>query len=212
MSHSQKITAVVLKTYNVGEADRYCVLFSLEKGRLAARASGVRKIGSRMGGSLLPFCRVRAEIKESAAGWILAGVESAAEGPGGSDLAAFSASAQGIELLLRLTQDDEPLPDVYASLLLFLRACGDGLPHVSLVFSIRLLHLLGFLPGEEEMEDFFQLDATEREFLHAAREGIYVRGIILADVSRVEALRDRFLRDQLTSPLKAPGVAARMRP
>jgi recombinational DNA repair protein (RecF pathway) len=60
MSHAQTFEAIVLKTYDVGEADRLCILFTRERGRVMARASGARRLKSRLGASLLPFHHLQA--------------------------------------------------------------------------------------------------------------------------------------------------------
>lgn len=46
----------VLKRYNVGEADRLIVFFSLERGLISLRVKGVRKGGAKLAGHLEPFC------------------------------------------------------------------------------------------------------------------------------------------------------------
>ena len=123
MPQSYSLNAIVLKTYNVGEADRYCVLFTRERGRLAVRAAGVRKTTSRMGGSLLMPRHVQITVKESSAGWIAANVQVIDTHTETIDPSAFADVAEGIEVLLRLTQDDEPLPRVFDATLEFLRSC-----------------------------------------------------------------------------------------
>ena len=57
--------AVVLRTYKSGEADRICVLWTKEHGKIRIMAKGVRKTSSRMGGSLEPMAHVRVEVVTS---------------------------------------------------------------------------------------------------------------------------------------------------
>lgn len=211
MPRTETWEAIVLKTYDIGEADRYCVLFTRERGRIAVRAAGVRKVKSRMGGSLLPFRRVLIDVKESATGWIAAGVRVRGEGESVIHPHAFVASAEGIEVLLHLTQDMEPHPAVFETTAAFLRACTENVPHASLAYTLRLLHLLGFLPGPEEMGMFFTLGEAEREFLEATREGYMLRKSTIQNPSMLERVRDRFLKDQLVGPLKAPRVVMAMK-
>ena len=49
MSHLYRDTAVVLRTYKLGEADRIVVLLTAENGKVRAVAKGVRKTMSRFG-------------------------------------------------------------------------------------------------------------------------------------------------------------------
>jgi DNA repair protein RecO (recombination protein O) len=51
-------TAVVLRTYRLGEADRIVVLMTAGRGKVRAVAKGVRKTGSRFGGRLEPGSHV----------------------------------------------------------------------------------------------------------------------------------------------------------
>lgn len=67
-----------------------------------------------------------------------------------SDAQRFSCAAQGIELLLTLTEDGLDMPDVYDLTAEFLRACGSITPTVALrIFTLKLLKLSGYLPSVE---------------------------------------------------------------
>jgi len=57
--------AVVLRTYQSGEADRVCVLWTKHAGKVRVLAKGVRKTTSKMGGSLEPMAYVRVELVKS---------------------------------------------------------------------------------------------------------------------------------------------------
>ena len=204
--HSHQYEALVLRTYDVGEADRYCIFLTKERGRIAARASGVRRPMSRMGGSLLPFQHVTVSLKESSAGYIVAGVEHRASVLS-SDLTAFSQAEQGIELLLALTEDEEPLPEVSDATLRFLQACGKT-PAVALGYTLCLLHLLGFLPEEENWQGAKTLTQPDREFLHAALATRFTHP--LPSPSTLRNLCRRLVHDQLQIGLKAEGVAGKL--
>ena len=210
MTRFRTVEAIVLRTYDVGEADRYCILLTRECGRLPARANGVRKPKSRMGGCLLPFQRVTAELTESSAGWLVTGATHRGGSATGIDAGSFAAAARGFEVLLRLIQDDEPLPEVFDATLTFLRGCELGMPHMATAYTLRLLHLLGFLPAEDNLEALFTLEPGERTFLQATREGVFLRDPPEVSIDRLERVCDRFLQDQLSGPLRAPGVAAAM--
>ncbi len=142
--------AIVLKTYDVGEADRFCVLLTRLHGRLSARATGVRKLSSRRGGSLLSLQCIDVELTERSGGqFFIAGAsvqESFAMISG--DLHAFGMAEQALEILLKLIHDDEPVTDSYDLLRLFLRACAvRAHPLLLSAFTLRLLSQLGILPS-----------------------------------------------------------------
>ena len=210
MSRSSTVEAIVLKTYDVGEADRYCILFTRERGRMAARAHGVRKLQSRKSGSLLPLQRVMVEVREGKTGLAITSASRISDHLLTS-IAAFAPAMEGIEVLLRLIQDEEPLPPVFDATLAFLQACDAGIPYASLAYRLRLLHLLGFLPDTDEMHRFFVLTETEEEFIQAARDGYFLRESRLQSTRNLELVCMKFLQDQLAGPLKVPGVMASLR-
>ena len=210
MSHSETLEAIVLHVRDVGEADRYVVLFTKERGRLALRARAVRKLKSRMGGALIPFHHVRVAVKKTSAGNIAAGAAPVSINDQ-SSLRTFADASQGFEVLLRLVQDGEPLPAVFNASIAFLKACAEEVPHASLAYTFRLLDILGLLPAEAELVGREALSGEEREFLHLAREGYFLRVPSLQNARKLLRVRDRYLQEQLSSPLRAPGVAAAMR-
>lgn len=210
---TQTLDALVLRTYDVGEADRFCVLFTKERGRMAARAVGVRKLTSRKGGALLPFQRALVEVKEGGGGaFILSAQGHAAVREGADDersaknLPFFAQAEEGIELLLALTEDAEPLPDVFASTAAFLERCGSN-ASLLLAYQLRLLHLLGFLP-EGNAQSFMHLSPEEHAFLAHARHGTFDDLPRITSHPTLRAVAEALLEDQITQPLKAGSVAS----
>jgi len=154
MPHTEIHDAIVLKTYDVGEADRFCILFTRTRGRLAVRAPAVRRLRSRMGGSLLPFQRATIQLKESRTGFLITSAQTVGE-PAPHDVSGFVRREQGIEILLCLLHDEESLQQVF-DLTVGFRKDPNVLP-----FSIRLLHLLGLI----SVEYFGTLSERERTFV-----------------------------------------------
>ena len=222
MPHSQSFHAIVLKTYDVGEADRLCVLFTRERGRLLARAAGARRVTSRLGGALLPFRCLQVELKEGSGGWVVAGATREGfqgvrrvQGPGGVD--EFMMLEEGIELLLRFVTDEGALPEVFDATLAFIDIChGESFGKAQddncavLSYSFCLLHHLGLLPGEEEMKKIQELSPSERGFFRTCRSGNIIAPDSSCNHSRLTALRSFLLGEQLSSPLKAADVVAAM--
>lgn len=202
--------AIVLKTYDVGEADRFCVLFTKELGRVTARAAGVRRMTSRMGGSLLPCQVVQVQLKESSAGYMVAGV-SHKEGTAleFSELKSFSRAQEGVELLMMLTHNDEPIPHVYDATVEFLRRCSNS-EHQVLAYTLRLLAHLGLMPEGESLKDIMELNDAERDFVGAAILGSE-KLPSLESTRKLDSLCRYLLRDHVHAPLKAAGVGASLR-
>jgi recombinational DNA repair protein (RecF pathway) len=145
MSATRTYDTIVLRTYDVGEADRFCILFTRERGRIAARARGVRRTKSRMGGSLLPFRRVQADLHEGQSGFLITGAHGASALLPTDHTNAVGAAQRGTELLQRLLEDDEPLPEIFDMTDVFLRECTHESAPV-LAFTVRLLAVLGVFP------------------------------------------------------------------
>jgi DNA repair protein RecO (recombination protein O) len=211
MAHAQSMQTLVLRVHDVGEADRFCILFTRERGRVAARASGVRKMKSRMGGTLLPLRHVTVQLKESSGGYVIAGAMlREGEEIDSTDIETFTQAAEGLELLLAFLQDEEPQPELFDATLTFLQACGKG-PQTVLAFKIYLLHTLGFLPGPEEMEGFATLTPEEHAFVDAAASAAFLRLPELTSYTQLRSMTGRIFAEQIGQTLRAPGIAAAMR-
>ena len=166
MAHSESVEAVVLKTYDVGEADRFCIVLTKERGRIAARARGVRKLTSKMGGSLLPLHHVQLVIHNGSSGNTITSVQLLSTS-NRQDLGAFYEKQQAIDLLLQLLHDEEPLPDVF-SLTRDLCNLHQADEDVFTAFSIQLLHHLGMLPLHTEGKIDKALVDDERAYIENA--------------------------------------------
>lgn len=206
MGKTITLEAIVLNTHDVGEADRFCILFTKERGKIAARARSVRKLGSKMGGSLLPLQHVKLQMREGSAGFVISDVQkiSAFEI---SDVTAFMYAQQGIELLLNTLHDEEPLEDLFEATVTFLHLCEDNPEHSVLPFTIHLLKILGLLPDAENAY-FHQCTDTQKTFLTLAAAGKWKE---LPELSKNERALFSSLCAQLLSeissrPLKAGSV------
>lgn len=207
MSHSSHYDALILRAIDVGEADRFCIFFTRERGRLAARACGARRPRSRIGSALLPMQRAIVSLKESSrsAGLVTAAVPVAGGIPPGN-LPAFFRAECGMELLLTLLHDEHPLPDLFDATVAFLRHSSEG-DHVVVVFAIRALHILGLLP-DSNTTHAPPLSAQERLFVDAARHFPLYPVPTLADTENVRLLCVHMLSGQLSHPLRGELASA----
>ncbi|MBI5156366.1 recombination protein O N-terminal domain-containing protein [Candidatus Peregrinibacteria bacterium] len=213
MSYTRPHDALVLQTHDVGEADRFCILFTREAGRKAARAKGVRKLGSTMGGLLLPLRRVKVELRDHGdASFITSVIDADNAARPSLAFRPFARIAEGIELLLRLTEDDEPMPRVFDLLLELRDACVAQLPEPVIPFQLRLLHLLGLLPMNIEDRRFAHLSGSSQIFLQSCVSGhaLPVLCGLPADHKELKSFCTLLLHDHLTMPLRAGRVAEEM--
>lgn len=169
---------IVLQTHNVGEADRFCILFTKEKGKIAARARGVRKLTTRFGGSVLPLSHITAEIREGSAGYMITGATRLKDFPH-DNINAFMLAQQGLELLINTLQDEESLPEIFDATLHFLQECSSNKEHTIVPYTLQLLHLFGLLPDKESIVRFGQ---------HSTNQIAYMEQSITGNWDTLEAL------------------------
>ncbi len=213
MPRTLAVDAVILRTVDIGDADRFCILFTKERGRMATRARGVRKMNSRLGGTILPFRHVALQLSMSDHGsTVTAAVPMTNLSTDLSSFHTFMRLERGIELLLNLTQDDEPLPRVFDLLLQFMAlAPSDDCDPLS-AFSVRLLFLLGLLPSSHQDPRFAALPEDAQIFLEAVTKTASLD--TLCRLSHPMGIIDHFasliVTDQTNRPLKAGDIAAEM--
>lgn len=203
MARVHSYEAVVLKSVNVGEADRFCVFFTRQRGRMAARARGVRKPMSRMGGSLLPFSRVRIDVAETDnSSTVTSATAMGNEVLEYGEYDVFTRLQRGADMVLQLTEDDEPLPRVFDLLVTFVHAvtipgCDPLVP-----FSLCLLHILGLLPANEEDPRFARLSPEAKAFILRCSKEQELETLCASvpDASAVQRFADQILGEHLKRP------------
>lgn len=209
MARTYSLEAIVLRTVDVDEADRFCILFTRERGRLAARARGVRKMQSRLGGVLLPFRHLTIEIAESDHSRTVTG---AAPHPSSAiitpDIKAFMRWERGVELLLGLTEEDEPLPRVFDLLLAFLAVASDPSLDPLLPFQLRLLALLGLLPATEDDRRFSALSSDAKLYVKACAglQDFYALVSLPLPHDGIGTFLEQVLNEHLSRPMKSATI------
>jgi DNA repair protein RecO (recombination protein O) len=149
--HRLKLTAIVLRTVDTGEADRVVTLLSRERGKVAAFARGARASRRRFGGALEPFTLLAAEVRERPGAELLQ-LESVSplDAFGGirADLARIACAAYAAELARELVRDHEPHEDLFALLAAYLSAlaAAPALPAGLRAFELGALRAAGLLP------------------------------------------------------------------
>ena len=161
-------TAVVLRTYRLGEADRIVVLLTEFHGKVRAVAKGVRKTKSRFGARLEPMSHVNLLLAKGRELDIVSqadAVESLA--PLVGDLDHMTNGMAALEAIDQMTLDREPAPHLYRMLVGALRTIAERSgPLVVPAFYWKLLAAEGVRPeldacvrcGESEPLVAFDLD------------------------------------------------------
>ena len=127
MSGLYRDTAVVLRTYKLGEADRIVVLLTAENGKVRAVAKGVRKTTSRFGARLEPMSHVRLLLYRGRELDIVSQAESVEPlAPLLGDLDRASQGMAVLEAADQLALEREPNPELYRMLVGVLRTIADA--------------------------------------------------------------------------------------
>lgn len=198
--------ALVLKMYDVRDADKFCILLTAARGRMAVTAKSARKSGSRLGASLQSFQCLRADVAEHSSGMYLRSAQCIETFDAiRRDPARFLLASRGAELLLHFLHDTEPLPAIYALAREYFALCAAS-PNDLLfpAFQIMLLKELGLLPAFDDGRHNFSL----RAFL-ASRETLTMRintSLDSCDHRKLTDLCDSLLYDHISFPLRSTGV------
>src|SRR5712692_7085339 len=148
-----KTEAFVLRTYALKEADKICVFFTKDHGKLRGVAHGARKLRSRFGSALEPFTEValsyfqkegRELISVSSCDILRSHFER-----GARDVETASAFSYLAELLTEFLPEHEPNERLYRLVLATLEAIEgeeNDLSQILRYFESWLLKLVGFFP------------------------------------------------------------------
>ena len=144
--------SLVLKSYNLAEADRIVVLLTHDHGIVRAVAKGAKRLKSRFGSGLEPFTEIRASYfqKDNVELVSLQGAELVRSNfVFASDPDFLESFAFLSDLLISLTPPHDPNRDLFR----MVRAClgavaerAEALPAVAVYFELWLLKLAGYLP------------------------------------------------------------------
>jgi DNA repair protein RecO (recombination protein O) len=150
MTH--KTRGVVIKRMNYGEADRILTILTEDMGKIKAIAKGSRKILSKMGGSLEPFCLVNFIFHQGKSFYIVtsASVEKHFDKVH-TDITKTAKAFYIGELLDKFLEEKENHPEVFELFVKYLQALNDDDDEILIpVFSAKILENLGFRPVTTE--------------------------------------------------------------
>jgi DNA repair protein RecO (recombination protein O) len=153
-------TAVVLRTYKLGEADRIIVMLSEHHGKVRAVAKGVRKTKSKFGARLEPLSHVRLLLYQGRELDIVSQAESVETlAPLMGDLDHLTSGLAMVEAVDQITMEREPAPHIYRMLVGALRTVAHRSgPLVVASFYWKLLASEGVSP---ELDTCVVCAATE---------------------------------------------------
>lgn len=146
---SHNVEALVLRTFDDGEADRVAIVLTPDRGKLRARVRGARRITSRLGGHVDALTRAKLSLALGARMDVVAGAESIeAFGTLKADLVRLAAGIYLAELVGALLPYEDPHPVTYNVTIDALRALNSGSEPqaVTRCAELRLLADAGYAP------------------------------------------------------------------
>ncbi|MFZ2886294.1 MAG: recombination protein O N-terminal domain-containing protein [Minisyncoccia bacterium] len=179
MYEKYQTDALVLRSYERGEADRVFAIYTKEFGFVWARASAVRRESSRMRYALQNYSRSNVSLVRGTGGWRAVGATSLNALPT-ENAQAVAVFARVSRLLERLVRGEERNDYLFATLVEAYSALAQELPEnyptIELLCVARLLYALGYVSAEA---------VGTALFTHAAYN--------LPDLAEAEASRTKLL-------------------
>jgi DNA repair protein RecO (recombination protein O) len=170
-----RVSAIVLKRNDLGEADRLLTVLTRERGKLTLLAKGVRKPASRKAGHIEPFTHVDLLVAKGKSLDLVTQAETThAHRHLREDLVRSSWAYYVAELADAFTQEDDPNDLLFDLLLETLdRLDGDGEPALAVrYYELHLLALAGYQPQLFRCIQCNELLQPEVNFLSLERGGV----------------------------------------
>lgn len=150
VSHLQSCEALVMRHTDYGDSDTILSLFTLEYGMQQGFAKAARNSRKRFGAVLDPFTQAIFQWKAGRGDlWLLQDAELISQRIGlRSDLQRLALASYGVELVSLLLEDGQSHPLIYELLCSFLDFLENSDNDLSarLLFELRLIYLLGYMP------------------------------------------------------------------
>jgi DNA repair protein RecO (recombination protein O) len=172
---SQRCEALVLHRAYYGESDIILTLFTAEYGLQKGFAKAARKSRKRFGAVLAPFTQAIFQWKRGRGDFLLlqdAELLNSRFGLRG-DLQRLSLASYGVELISLSLEEGEPYLQIYeliCSFLDYLEKGGDEL-NSRLLFELRLVYLLGYMPHLLHCSECLKIFDHEKVRFDANRGG-----------------------------------------
>jgi DNA repair protein RecO (recombination protein O) len=174
--HSFRVSAVVLRHSELGEADRLLTLYTREHGKMRVVAKGARKVTSRKAGHLEPFTHVTLQLAKGRDLMIVTQAETVNAFLGiGENLTKMGYASYVIELLDRLVyEDDGGNPGVFKMFLETLERIEKESDAWTAVryYEMRLLDHAGFRPQLVECVNCAREILPEDQYFSASAGGV----------------------------------------
>lgn len=204
-----KEEAIVLRAYDLGEADRILVLLTSGSGIVRAVAKGIRRTKSKFGGRLEPFNRVKVVLHRGRNLHTITQVEVIDPHPRiREDYRRYLFGEAVLETVEKGLEEGQVIPRLYPALCVTLKAMEKGPPlPLAAAFMLKFCALVGYRPCLERCLHCGGSPAGERLAIDLEEGGLICADCLSSDsnrgrinylparvVSRAERLLKRELR------------------
>ncbi len=167
--------ALVMRHTHYGEADMILTLFTSEYGLQQGFAKSARKSRKRFGAVLEPFTQAIFQWKQGQGSmWFLQDAELLTTRVSlRESLSRLAMASYGVELVSLLLEDGESHPHIYELLCSFLDFLSNGGDEsiARLLFELRLIYLLGYMPHLLHCSECLKIFSDEKVSFDANRGG-----------------------------------------
>jgi len=202
-----RVSALVLRQRNLGEADRIVGVLTRERGKLSAVAKGVRKPRSKLAGGLQLFCHARLQLAAGRSLEVITQVEPLdLFYPLRADMARYLHASYVAELVDALTEESDPDPVAFELTRQSLAALARGgdPPTIARAFELKLLGRFGYGPELETCVGCgAQVGAAAAGFSPSAGGVLCARCRCAEGAAAVAPEALRAMRELLALPLEA---------
>jgi DNA repair protein RecO len=167
MSHTIYNTeAFVISSRGSGEADKTFHLFTKDFGTLRVKATGIRKIESRLRYFVQDFKYIEASLVKGKSYWRLVSARPIHDLNSRKSLATPS-RIRGLQLVGKLAPEEEPHPNLFAELVAAYEytsrahPASDAVESVEALIALKILHALGYWGDEQGDIDFIMSPFSE---------------------------------------------------
>lgn len=172
---AQRCEALILRHVDYGEADRIVSLLTAEFGLQRGFARSARNSRKRFGASLEPFSQVVVHWRGGLGRlWSLQEMELLSSRTGlRTDFARLALASYAVELIELLVEEGESHPQIFEMLCAFLDSLAQGgdAGSIRLLFELRLVYLLGYIPHLLHCSECLKIFADEPVRFDAGRGG-----------------------------------------
>jgi DNA repair protein RecO (recombination protein O) len=188
--------AIVLRTYNLAEADRIVLCLTRDAGLVRAVAKGARRMKSRFGAALEPFTFIKLDFYEKENRELVT-VSQVEILKSNFDLAAHPDSTNALAYIAELVSEFAPPHEANDKLYRMVKACIDALTSfadrpdmVVRYFEVWLLRLAGLFPDLRDCaecnrrfvdDELVYVDSEARQQCRACSHGM---GVVLSSQTR----------------------------